>query len=698
MLFYIKILTRILSGVATMLLITGLALAQNMTTVTANFVTDANGALLKSGTLCFQGTDANANVISFAAGGTLAPTRTPFCAAVTNGVVASLSVPNSASTTPNGIYYTAWSQQGPTIVRQWTQVIVSGAAFSFDQWMAVNTGTGPNQFGNETSETGTGNLFRGLYVSAGNFPASLSPLGCYTDAEQGGYNQTGGPKTSYQCIGEVLVSRTQGQHFGTSVLLNSFGEGDVAPFIAYASGYGGSNAGGDEGVEAFHFEADQGNGPLAPAASNIATATINSVTSGSGVTTLGLTSGVNLDLLGELRWLIDTTAAKVYSTGTIASISGSPPVVTGSGTTWTSLTGGGYCFSLNGNANGILMQVIPVQSISSDTSLTLGYNVQGAAKPLAGLTTTGGYQIFPCSQIAAGGLPLGLGAPGLTAASVTVTNGYTGWASSDTVQLPLGFDTFISGNFVNIGPQLPMGIIPVGMHITNLAPQLWQPETWGLSIGGSFGPFSRGVQVGPGGSSNMFAAVSCEDGGLVLSYCNYSWQEHADTYSGWGWNSDSDVGKIGFDRTTGQFSVQDSTNGSLMTIDQSATLGSGRLLYNKQPTVTLASNCSTGDFSFSSGWNSPSSCVVSNDSKDQAGLITFVVGSSPTANPSVTFTFHAGAFPSRPFCIGWFSGYAGYQTQPVIPSANSTSAVFNYTGTPPGGATFTLQWSCPSGG
>jgi hypothetical protein len=690
------------------LLLSGLTFAQNYTTITATQIPNSVGGLLQTGTLCFQPTDGNANSISITPGGTVSPTRGPFCAAVSGGTVAALSVPTPAAAMPSSMTYTVIVQHGANIVRFWTLVPVAGSTFSFDQWMAANTGTGPNSFGTNGTAYGQGSLFRGLYTSAPNAVQNFNPLGCYADDETGGVNNTGGPKTGYQCLGVTLVSRTQGTHYGVGGVQSCLGEGDCVGTVAYVYGFGGSNAGGDEGIEALHLEADQGNGPNATASSNIATATVSSATSSGGTTALTLGSGVNLNLLGELRWLIDTNASKIYSTGTVSGIVGAPPVVTGSGTSWASLTGGQYCFSLNSNANGALMQVIPIAAITDNTHLTLGYNVQGHANTFAGLYSTGNYQIFPCSQVAAGGLPSGLGGTSgtpVTSATVTVTNGYTGWSGGDTLQLPLGFDAIVGGGYINIGPLIPLGVIPHGLVIENLTGVLLQPETWGLIVGNGGGGFSRGIEVNPG--SNQFTALSCEDGSVTQSFCSFKWQEHANTYDGWSWNSGGNIGLIGFDRTTGEFTVSDSVNGVLLKADNLTTgpvLGTGSTKLSLAPNLTTSNlTLIQGPYGTAAAWGSGASITsIKNNSKDEGGSLNLTVGTAPGTYPAVKLTFANPNFNSVA-CIATMIDQTGAAVAlPNYGEPTYVEFIWPATGvppistgsTPPAGETIRVTWVC----
>src|ERR1700704_3711377 len=82
-----------------------LAVAQNWTTISASNITDLNQQKLAVGQLCFLATDQNDTPISFNVGGGGQALRRAFCSTVSNGAVASFTVPNPTNTTPAGIYY-----------------------------------------------------------------------------------------------------------------------------------------------------------------------------------------------------------------------------------------------------------------------------------------------------------------------------------------------------------------------------------------------------------------------------------------------------------------------------------------------------------------------------------------------------------------------------------------------------------------
>lgn len=83
-------------------------------------------------------TDANANPVAVQAMGRVYATGTQFCAAVTSGGLAALSVPNPATSVPQGIYYTLKIKQGPETMQICPLVTVSGSTYDLDTFISAN--------------------------------------------------------------------------------------------------------------------------------------------------------------------------------------------------------------------------------------------------------------------------------------------------------------------------------------------------------------------------------------------------------------------------------------------------------------------------------------------------------------------------------------------------------------------------------
>jgi hypothetical protein len=151
--------------------------AQNWTTVTASNITDLNQQKLAVGQLCFLGTDQNDVAISFNVGGGGQVLKRAFCAAVSNGAVASFTVPNPTNTTPAGVYYrvTVRDVNSGQEVLRYNQVSFTGTSFNFDNYAPLILG----QFAPLVGAAVSGNLsVNGNLSITGSFSgASFGLLG-----------------------------------------------------------------------------------------------------------------------------------------------------------------------------------------------------------------------------------------------------------------------------------------------------------------------------------------------------------------------------------------------------------------------------------------------------------------------------------------------------------------------------------------
>lgn len=299
----------------------------------------------------------------------------------------------------------------------------------------------------------------------------------------GGVN-TDSAKSNYLGLLATMEARTPGQHLGVNTNVNNFSNGDTIQFAGTATTWGSASAAHDEGVEGITVQANQGGGdPSVGGAAEIATATVTAV-NGSTVT-LGSTTHGNT--LGEGRPLIITTPAKVYSAGTITGISGTPPVVTGSGTAWNTEFGTGaktnLCFVLDSEVISGVKTVVPVASIDSATQLTLNYKIFNVSNAWAqGAGTTGGYKIYKCGIVTGVARDLG---------SVTVEHA-SDFAVSDAVELALGYAATMHGAHIAITPRLrslPNGAYS-GIYVINGGTV---QANYGIDIQGSF---ERGINFG----------------------------------------------------------------------------------------------------------------------------------------------------------------------------------------------------------
>jgi hypothetical protein len=168
-----------------LMLTCAVASAQNWTTVSAANITDLNQQKLAVGQLCFLGTDQNDVPISFNVGGGGQVLKRAFCTAVSNGTVASFTVPNPGSTTPTGIYYrvTARDVSSGQEVLRYNQVSFTGATFNFDNYAPLNLGQFSPLTGNSVSGNlaVSGNVAATGTVTGSNIPSSIPGVGGCTN-------------------------------------------------------------------------------------------------------------------------------------------------------------------------------------------------------------------------------------------------------------------------------------------------------------------------------------------------------------------------------------------------------------------------------------------------------------------------------------------------------------------------------------
>jgi hypothetical protein len=168
--------------------------AQNWATVSASNITDLNQRPLAAGQICFLVTDQNDQPISVSIGGGGQTLRRPYCSAVTNGAIASFTVPNPASTSPAGIYYRVTVKDTSTgqEVLRYPQVSFSGATFNFDNYAPTNLGSFAPLTG--TSVSGNLNVAGNLSVT-GTFNAGSLGATSVTSLTDTGAASVAGPAT-----------------------------------------------------------------------------------------------------------------------------------------------------------------------------------------------------------------------------------------------------------------------------------------------------------------------------------------------------------------------------------------------------------------------------------------------------------------------------------------------------------------------
>jgi hypothetical protein len=331
---------------------------------------------------------------------------------------------------------------------------------------------GPSHFGPVTTGYLKDILLRARWTAAQDFIQHYQTLHCYANPQGGGRNDILTTKTNYSIQKNSMYAPTRGQHNGVTVDMLCNGAGDAQGMVSVIRAQGGANTGGDEGAVLFR-------GHLEQQEQGAFTATV----SGNAAGVVTYTSPVNASALGEARVLIITTGAKVYSTGTVSAINtASPPVVTGSGTTWATQFGAGaktnLFFSLDSETQSGLKLVVPIKSIDGETQLTLDYNVAGGARQWLG-GTSGTYKIYK------GGTTTAVSD---TANQVTVSPS-ADFAVSDTIEQPLAFN-FMSGGgvFLTLNSPLRQALGGAGIRVNNMGVLPWRNA---LTFGG---PWDRAIE------------------------------------------------------------------------------------------------------------------------------------------------------------------------------------------------------------
>ncbi|MFQ5778411.1 MAG: hypothetical protein ACE5IP_10435 [Terriglobia bacterium] len=298
------------------------------------------------------------------------------------------------------------------------------------------------------------------------------PLQVHLTAATGGINNSGGPKIQYNGLLASLANKTRGQATAGQFEIGCFAQGDCTGLQARVSDFGGSNAGGDEGAVGLRILVTQGESNMAASTLFTATVSSDSFDAVNNETTVNYTAPANENRRGENRHLVNLTTA-VTTPGTISGISGTPPLVTGSGTTFATSLGvttpytpaePDVCFSMVADdhaASGDKL-IVPVRTVTSDTSLTLDYRVAGADKAWVG-AASGGYRLYRCKSVKRLN----------QAGSLVLSGDQTSlFAANDAIEQPLGFDFQLpAGIRIQLGRRLPSATVgQAGIDIQNLEP------------------------------------------------------------------------------------------------------------------------------------------------------------------------------------------------------------------------------------
>jgi len=306
-------------------------------------------------------------------------------------------------------------------------------------------------------------------------PNDLGVVEVFGDYWTGGTNATGS-KSNPRAFAAITTSRTPAQVAGSiSGYAGCFSQGDCIGVNGTAQNWGTENAGGDEGVVAGRFEADQGNSEFSATVSSVSGNTIN------------YSSAVNEWTRGEQRFIVDTgvSNSKVYSTGTVSTVKsgGSGDItVTGSGVSWSSFGDGLHCFWMTHGADRYGLSIRHVFQIESGTATAtafkISFYIQGVAHGWVDDDTgtadspagTGLYNIAPCSTVTSLGL----------SGSLTVANASL-LAAGDSIFMPLGLGTEMASVSGLVSTTLPDVIANTSLGIANISPYL-PPATGGRPV------------------------------------------------------------------------------------------------------------------------------------------------------------------------------------------------------------------------
>lgn len=97
-----------------------------------------------------------------------------------------------------------------------------------------------------------------------------------------------------------------------------------------------------------------------------------------------------------------------------------------------------------------------------------------------------------------------------------------------------------------------------------------------------------------------------------------------------------------------------------------------------------------GNVALSSGFGTSPSSILTAGSTDTRGQIQVTVGTSPTANPTITITFADGTFGTAPFAIACYSGTSN--ALPLSVTTTATTMVIELVGTPSASEIINITW------
>lgn len=384
----------------------------------------------------------------------------------------------------------------------------------------------------------------------------------FYNPQDGGYSTSGGPKTNYQGTSLDMLVQTVGQSIGHNIAFFKSSLGDAQGFSAAMFTSGAKRDGGDEGVVAFRGAVYQ--------VANTFKATITSISGN----TLSYNTIFYPGDRGQDRYLINTTTG-VYSTGTVSSISGANPTVTGSGTNWTSLGSGAVSnlyFAMDSDTSTYGQKhVVKIATINSATSITLDYTVAGAAQAWpSGAATSGAYKIYKGSDIAH-----------VYDSTLGVVDG-TQFAIGDVVESPAHRGANGAGINLTLIQKIPSPLGFVGIDINNTS------SIAANYLIGASGSYSRLVSVNGNITGNILHLSGTVGGAVIFNEQSSLIISQNLNNAGSGYNS------IAYDKATDSYNFKSGVTtgfgvktGGYFGVNVAATTGTRGLIAAGSGDVTL---------------------------------------------------------------------------------------------------------------
>lgn len=364
------------------------------------------------------------------------------------------------------------------------------------------------------------------YTSGGN----PSLINLFLNPQQGGVNANLN-KTNYSGSFMQILKQTPGQTNGYSVILNANSPGDAQGHVAAIRYAGHVNAPGDEGAVGSRVQIDIG---------GIYLATVGSIDS----STLTMSSQSGTYSRGQGRYLINTNASKTYSVGSVLSFSGTPPVVTFSGTTLTSLGSGtvsNLCFAMDSDTTTFgHKHVVPIKSIDSNTQVTLNYQLIGLDYSWpSGLATSGNYKIYKCSTISK-----------VNDSTIEVTDPSV-FAATDTVESPLLYGPNLVGAKIVYSLAFPGGIGSGGLSLDNQNDLV--PVDVAIAVSGKHKNAAKFTSQLTEGGILFYESVGSSGHGPLLSLAGTAISDYVDVFQSLN-NAGNAVSHLRYNKSTDKYS------------------------------------------------------------------------------------------------------------------------------------------------